>query len=118
MFHVLPPLHRSCGTTGATGSEIDHELDVTDVIRIQPGPDRCSSSVFAAGMIRGHEDVEKLPNRVREVLTYVWTGELADASIVDSPLTRGLLSTLQRELAKQPIRSGLRHLASTHLRCS
>lgn len=23
--------------TGATGSEIDHELDVTDVIRIEPG---------------------------------------------------------------------------------
>ncbi|HJR93438.1 MAG TPA: hypothetical protein VJ938_13420, partial [Acidimicrobiia bacterium] len=37
MFHLLPPWHRSCGTNGAAGSEVDHELDVTDVIRIKPG---------------------------------------------------------------------------------
>lgn len=58
------------------------------------------TEVFAAETSRGDEDVEELPNRVREVLNYVWAAELAYASIVDSPLTNGLLSTLQQELVK------------------
>jgi len=58
------------------------------------------TEVFAAETSRGAEDVEELPNRVREVLNYVWTAELAYASIIDSPLTKGLLSTLQRMLVR------------------
>lgn len=65
------------------------------------------TEVFAAETSRGDEDVEELPNRVREVLNYVWTAELAYASIVDSPLTKGRLSTLQRELVKATDSDGL-----------
>lgn len=58
------------------------------------------TEVFAAETSPGEPDIEELPSRVREVLNYVWTAELAYVSIVESPLTKGLLSTLQRELVK------------------
>src|SRR5690606_9656873 len=32
MFHRLPPWERSCRKTGSAGSEIDHEVGVTDVM--------------------------------------------------------------------------------------
>jgi len=64
------------------------------------GTDANLTEVFAAETSPGEPYIEDLPSRVREVLNYVWTAELAYASIAESPLTKGLLSTLQRELVK------------------
>jgi Fic family protein len=58
------------------------------------------TEVFAAETSPGDEDLEELPSRVREVVNYVRTAELAYSWIRDSPLTKGLMSTLQGELLR------------------
>ena len=58
------------------------------------------TEVFAAETSPGDEDLEELPSRVREVVNYVRTAELAYSWIRESPLTKGLMSSLQGELLK------------------
>jgi Fic family protein len=58
------------------------------------------TEVFAAETSPGDQDLEELPSRVREVVNYVRTAELAYSWIWESPLTKGLMSSLQGELLK------------------
>lgn len=58
------------------------------------------TELFAAETDTGEEDIEQLPSRLREVVNYVKTAELAYAWIAESPLTKGMISSLQRKLVR------------------
>ena len=58
------------------------------------------TEVFAAETSPGEDDVAELPNRIREVVNFVRTADLAYLWIADRPLTKGLVSALQGELVK------------------
>ncbi len=65
------------------------------------------TEVFAAETSPGKEEIDELPTRLREVVNYVRTAELAYAWIADSPLTKGMISSLQRELMRGTDSDGL-----------
>lgn len=58
------------------------------------------TEVFAAETSPGDDEIDELPSRVREVVNFVRTAELAYSWVGDTPLTKGLISTLQGELVK------------------
>ncbi|MEX2653122.1 MAG: Fic/DOC family N-terminal domain-containing protein [Acidimicrobiia bacterium] len=58
------------------------------------------TEVFAAETSPGDDEIDELPSRIREVVNFVRTAELAYSWIGDTPLTKGLISTLQGELVK------------------
>jgi len=58
------------------------------------------TEVFAAETNPGEDEVAELPSRIREVVNFVRTADLAYSWIGDWPLTKGLVSTLQGELVK------------------
>ena len=58
------------------------------------------TEVFAAETSAGEDEIDELPPRLREVVNYVRAAELAYAWIRDSPLTKGMVSLLQRELVR------------------
>ena len=58
------------------------------------------TEVFAAETSEGADEIDELPPRLREVVNYVRTAELAYAWIEDSPLTKAMISSLQRELVR------------------
>lgn len=58
------------------------------------------TEVFAAETSPGEDEIDELPSRIREVVNFVRTADLAYSWIGDRPITKGLLSTLQGELVK------------------
>ncbi|MFQ5523631.1 MAG: Fic family protein [Acidimicrobiia bacterium] len=58
------------------------------------------TELFAAETESGEEEVDRLPARLREVVNYVKTAELAYSWIAESPLTKSMISSLQQELLR------------------
>lgn len=58
------------------------------------------TEVFAAETSPGEDEVAGLPSRIREVVNFVRTADLAYSWIGDRPLTKGFVSALQGELVK------------------
>ena len=58
------------------------------------------TEVYAAEIESGEEEVERLPPRLREVVNYVKTAELAYSWVTESPLTKSMISALQQELLR------------------